>query len=188
MLVLLSTIVGAKAFAARDDTVAYWALSSSVTAGDPVDRTDLVQTKVRLPSGAGVHYLKVSDEFPDQLGELVWAHDTDGGALLERAALARAAERSAAEVPLNVSQGSFPVDLRNGDKVDVWVGPGQGQSKDDGAERVLKAVRVLSAGGGSKQLGGSLARTILVGAGPDALSDQTVSAISSGHVTLVRVP
>ncbi len=188
MLVLVSTIIGAKAFAAHDDTVAYWALGSSVTAGDMVERTDLVSTKVRLPSGAGSHYLRVDDEFPDELSALVWAHDTDAGVLLERSALTEVAKRPAAELPLNVRSGSYPLDLRNGDTVDVWVGPESGQSSDDGSERVLRGVRVLSTGGDAKTIGGSLARTILVGTGPDDLTSDSVTAISSGHVTLVRIP
>lgn len=188
MLVLASTVIGAKAFAAHDDTVAYWAVRAPVAAGDRVDRTDLTQTRVRLPSGAGSHYLRVSDEFPDELSQLEWAHDTDAGVLLERSALVESAERPAAELPLSVQNGSYPVDLRSGDTVDVWVGPGSGQSADQGSERVLRAVRVLSTGGDSKAIGGGLARTILVGAEANDLTSDSVTAISSGRVTLVRVP
>lgn len=188
MLVLLSTIIGAKIFAAQDDTVAYWAVGSSVAAGDPVSRTDLVTKKVRLPSGSGARYVSVSDEFPGELVDLVWAHDTDTGVLLERSALTQSAARPAAELPLSVSNGSYPLDLHNGDTVDVWVGPASGQPMEDGSERVLHAVRVLSTGGGSTTLGSSLARTILVGTEAGDLSSKTVSAITSGHVTLVRVP
>lgn len=186
MLVLLSTVIGAKAFAARDDTVAYWSLNSSVVAGDPVDRAELVSTKVRLSADSRAHYLRVSDTFPQELSRLVWAHDVEAGALLERSALSEDTRRPAAEVPLNVANGAYPIDLRVGDTVDVWVGPGSGQSTDEDSERVLRSVRVLSTGGDSETIGGSLARTVLVGA--DALDGDTVTAISSGHVTLVRVP
>ncbi len=188
MLVLVSTVIGAKAFASHDDTIAYWSIGTNVQAGDQVQRTDLVSTKVGLPSGAGAHYMRVSDEFPGELSDLVWSHDADAGVLLERSALTQAARRPAAELPLNVPSGSYPLDLHSGDKVDVWVGPGTGQPKDEGSERVLRGVRVLSTGGDSKAIGGSLARTVLVGTGADDLSSDTVTAISAGRVTLVRVP
>lgn len=152
MLVLLSTVVGAKVFAAQDSTIAYWSVASSVVVGDQVNRDDLVQTRVRLASAPASHYVRVSEELPGRFGDLVWARSVEGGALLERSALAPAGARPAAELPLSVPNGAYPLDLRTGDKVDVWVGPGQGQPKSDASELVLKAARVLSTGGASMSL------------------------------------
>ena len=188
MLVLLSTVVGAKVFAARDDTVAYWSVRSAVAAGDEVKRDDLITTRVRLGSAVGDNYVRVDEEFPAGIDELSWARDVSSGALLDVSALVVDGEQSAGELPLNVASGSFPLDLRRGDTVDVWVGPGPGQPTEGKSVLVLKAARVLSTGGDSTAVGGSLARTILVGVDEVELADKTVSAISAGHVTLVRVP
>lgn len=188
MLVLLSTVVGAKVFAAQDDTVAYWSLRSSVVAGDVVKREDLVTSQVRLDAKAGENYVRVNDEFPAPIGELSWARDISDGALLDESALVVDSEQSAGELPLNVASGSYPLNLRSGDSVDVWVGPGPGQPTADRSTLVLRAAKVLSTGTDSSAIGGSLARTILVGVDDGALADKTLSAISAGHVTLVRVP
>lgn len=188
MLVLLSTLVGAKVFAAGDNTVAYWSIQSSVTAGDLVSREDLVSTRVRLGSQTSENYVRVNDELPAQIGELVWARDIGAGALVEQSALVVAGARDAGELPLNVASGSYPLDLRSGDRVDVWVGPGPGDPAEEKSTLVLSAARVLSTGGDSKAIGGSLARTILVGVAEGELADKTLSAVAAGHVTLVRVP
>lgn len=188
MLVLLSTVVGAKLFAAQDDTVAYWSVRASVAAGDEVQRGDLVSTRVRLGSSTRESYLQVIDQFPARIDDLVWARDLSAGSLLDDSALVVDGEQAAGELPLNVASGSYPTDLRSGENVDVWVGPGPGEPSEDKSARVLHSARVLSAGGDSAGVGGSLARTILVGVGDGALADNTLSAISAGHVTLVRVP
>jgi hypothetical protein len=187
MLVLLSTVVGAKLFAAQDDTVPYWSVRTSVAAGDAVKRDDLVSTRVRLGAPTRNAYLQVADEFPARISELTWAHDVAAGVLLEDSALVVDGEQAAGELPLNVASGSYPLDLRSGESVDVWVGPGQGEPIEDKSALVLHAARVLSTGGDSTAIGGSLARTILV-AVEGKLADKILSAISAGHVTLVRVP
>lgn len=193
MLVLLSTVIGAKVFAAQDDTVAYWSVRDSVAAGDRVKRGDLTSTRVGLDSSTGDHYVRVSDELPAMMNELVWGRDLGSGSLVDQSALVVEAERAAGELPLNVAGGSFPIDLRSGDRVDVWVGPGPGEPSEEKSARVLKAVRVLSTGDDSSAVAGSSARTILV-AIPEVtpaetgLAETTLSAISAGHVTLVRVP
>ncbi|MEO7894935.1 MAG: hypothetical protein ABIR57_12070 [Aeromicrobium sp.] len=153
-----------------------------------MSRVDFVSTRIRVPESVAAQYVSVSDEFPAALGDLVWSHDVVAGALVERSALVPAGMRPDAELPLNVSAGSFPTDLRSGDSVDVWVGPAPGQPTNDGSKRILKAVQVLSTGGESKAIGSSAARTILVGTSDNDLGNQTLSAISAGHVTLVRVP
>lgn len=188
MLVLLSTVVGAKLFAAHDDTVAYWSVRNSVAAGDAVELDDLVSTRVRLASSTGDSYVRVDDELPAAIGDLSWARDVSSGSLLENSAIVVDSEQTAGELPLNVASGSYPLDLRSGETVDVWVGPGPGEPAEDRSVLVLRAARVLSTGGDSTAIGGSLARTILVGVADGQLADKTVSAISAGHVTLVRVP
>ena len=188
MLVLLSTVVGAKLFEAQDDTVAYWSVRASAVAGESVQRNDLVSTRVRLGSATRGSYIQVKDEFPARISDLVWARDVSAGSLLEGSALIVDGEQAAGELPLNVASGAYPLDLRGGESVDVWVGPGPGEPAEDKSTLVLRAARVLSTGGDASAVGGSLARTILVGVADGMLADKTLSAISAGHVTLVRVP
>lgn len=188
LLVLAATVIGAKVFAAQDNTQAFWTVRSSVAAGDRIDQSDLVETRIHVPTELAEHYFAVDDEFPADLDLLVWGRQVERGALVERAAVVPAAERTTAEVPLSVADGAFPADLRRGDRVDVWVGPGQGQPAENQSARVLHAVRVLSAGAEDDVIGGSAGRTILVASGSQELQATVVSRISSGHVTLVRVP
>ncbi len=188
LLVLAATVIGAKVIAAQDNTQAFWTVRSSVAAGDRIDPKNLVQTRIHIPAELADHYFAVDDEFPADLDLLVWGRRVEGGVLVNRAAVLPADEETAAEVPLSVAVGAFPADLRRGDRVDVWVGPGQGQPAESKSERVLHAVRVLSPGGEEDLIGGSAERTVLVASGPQELKATVVSRISSGHVTLVRVP
>lgn len=188
MLVLVATVVGAKAYTARDNTVAYWALNSTVAAGERVASGDLVATRVRLSGRVADRYLPVSDEFPAALHDLMWARDGAAGTLVERSAVIPAADEVAMELPLNVAAGSFPIDIGKGDRVDVWVGPAPGQPSEGEAVRVLHAVRVESAGADDHALGSSLSRTIMVGVNDEDLTSDAMSSISARRVTLVRIP
>jgi hypothetical protein len=187
MLILVATVAGAKAYTARDNTVAYWALDSTVAAGDRVTPGDLVATRVRLSARTADRYLLVSDEFPAALHDLVWARAGAAGALVERSSMIPAADQTAMELPLNVATGSFPIDIGTGDRVDVWVGPAPGQPNEGDAMRVLHAVRVESTGDAGNTIGSSLSRTILVGVDDTDLTGDAMSSISAQHVTLVRV-
>lgn len=186
-LVTSSVLVGSLAFAERDNTVEYWSLRSDVKAGEPVNRSSLEPMSIRLGSEAEDRYLRVNEELPARLGDLVWTHDASRGELVTHSALSSAAT-AGAELPLNVAAGSFPVDLQSGDLVDVWVGPESGEMVEPGAERVMAGVTVLSTGDASGSVGGSVASTILVGVGQDELGSEVIAAVSAGHVTLVRVP
>lgn len=187
MLVLLATVVGAKLYAARDNTVAYWSLNAAVTSGDRVDSGDLVATRVHLSERAARQYFRVDEEFPAALDTLVWSWDHAAGALVERSAVVDAAAETAVELPLSVATGAFPTDLRSGDRVDVWVGPAPGQAGDEDARRVLRAVRVVSTDAEDDVVGGAASRTIMVSVDEDELTPAAMSAVSAHHVTLVRV-
>lgn len=186
LLVIGSTVLGARLWAAHDDTVAVWSLARPVVAGDVVQRADLTTTRVQL-GAAGEYYLRTDEALPAELSELVWVRDATPGLLLDRSAVAVAVEHAAHELPLNVAAGSAPADLARGERVDVWVGPGPGQDPQAASRLLLEGVRVVSTGGEGTAVGGALSRTVLVDVSPDALGDTVMSALATGHVTLVRV-
>lgn len=182
-----ATILGARLAAASDDTVAYWSVRSGAVAGDPVTRDSLETTRVRLSSASEHSYLRADEELKAPLDELVWAHAVAPGSLVDKHALTRASSAARSQLPLSVAAGAAPADLRKGDVVDVWVGPGPGDEPDRTAQRVLESVRVLQVGDDAEALGGSLAQTVLVGVDDSQLRGTVVSVVAAGHVTLVRV-
>ncbi|WP_156368051.1 hypothetical protein [Aeromicrobium sp. Leaf291] len=184
LLVLGATVLGAYVVAAGDDTEPYWALSRDVAAGDPVERSDLVESRARLGERAAGAFLRTDQELPADLASLRWARAGRGGALVERSAMARDGAGGATELPLSVRLGAAPDDLRIGDRVDVWVGP----SPEDGAEAgeaalaltdvpVVRNGAVVGAGG---------TRTVLVDVAGLDLDGEIVAALTARHVTIVR--
>ncbi|KQX72452.1 hypothetical protein AERO_10365 [Aeromicrobium fastidiosum] len=187
MLVLGATVLGARLAAAGDDRVEYWAVGDGATPGDTVSRDDLRAVEVRLPEGAAGNYIRTDETFDAPLEDLVWAHRLTSGSLVGRDALVSRSSTPRGELPLSVAQGAAPSDLAHGDVVDVWVGPGPGDDSGGPAVRVLEGVRVLRTGGDAVAAGGSLARTVLVDVDQDRLGTEVVSAVATGHVTLVRI-
>jgi hypothetical protein len=105
LLVLVSTVLGAAAVAAGSSSTGYWAVRSEVRAGDPVQRTDLVQAKAHVPDDAARHLMPVDDALPARLDDLVWARDIGDGALVSRASLADRRSGGVTELPLTVASG-----------------------------------------------------------------------------------
>ncbi len=186
LLVLGATVLGARLAAASDDTVEYWSVATDVVPGDAVSDRVLEPTRVRLTGAAADQYLRTDDELAASLDELVWDHALPAGALVSKDVLVHRAIADRGQLPLSVSEGSAPVDLARGDLVDVWVGPGPGDTSGREAVRVLDAVRVAGAGGDDAVVGGA-GRTVLVDVDAARLEAPVVTTIASGHVTLVRV-
>ena len=187
LLVLAATVLGARLTSSGDEATRYWAVRSAVTPGDAVTEDVLEPTRLDLSGSAAANYVRVDDAFDAPLGELVWAHELDAGALVSRTAVVPRDRRATGELPLNVAEGAAPADLSRGDRVDVWVGPGPGDDPASGTERVLEAVRVLQTGDDASAVGGSLAQTVLVEVGEAQLGTEVVGVVATGHVTLVRV-
>ena len=186
LLVLVSTVLGAAAVAAAGSSTGYWAVRSEVRAGDPVKRSDLVRAEAHLPDDAARHLITADEALPARLDDLVWARDVGDGALVSRAALAHRHSADVTELPLTVVSGAAPSDLRRGDRVDVWVGPGPGDDATQKSVRVLQDVRVVSSGGSVAGQDG-LSRTVLVDVSQAELSGSVVSTVAAGHVTMVRI-
>lgn len=180
-------MLGARVAAAGDDRVEYWAVRSDATPGQPVSADDLRPAKVRLPSATADDYVRTDDRFEAPLDDLVWAHELAPGSLVGRDALVERASLERGELPLSVAGGAAPADLAAGDRVDVWVGPGPGDQAGVEARRVLAGARVLQAGGEESAADGALARTVLVAVDASSLAAEVVTAVATGHVTLVRI-
>ncbi|MEO6604713.1 MAG: hypothetical protein ABIN55_03795, partial [Aeromicrobium sp.] len=187
LLVLGSTILGARLVAAGDDTVQFWALDRAVAPGDPVTADDMVAVRVHLSSKVSDNYVRADEEFSAPLDSLEWGESGATGSLVERTALVPKEAAGRSQLPLSVASGASPADLARGDLVDVWVGPGPGDESDDKAVRVLEAVRIVETGDESASVSGSLAQTVLVDVADADLEGSVIGTVSSGHVTLVRV-
>lgn len=187
LLVLGATVLGARVAAGLDDTVEYWSVSEAVASGDIVSRGALEVTRIRLAGNVEHNYQRVDEKFDLPLDELTWRHAVPAGSLVEKSALVRASSTTRSQLPLTVAEGASPADLRRGDVVDVWVGPGPGDEAGARAVRVLASVRVVQTGGEAAALSGSLAQTVLVDLDESAIHGGVVSTLAAGHVTIVRV-
>lgn len=187
LLVLGATVLGARLAAAGDDSVEYWAVRSSVAAGDTVTRAELEPARIRLSDAVDDNYLRTDEEFEAPLDELVWAHELAPGSLVGRTSLVPRSSASRGELPLSVAQGAAPADLERGDRIDVWVGPGPGDEPGAAAVRILEGAKVLRAGDDAASAAGSLTQTVLVEVDAERLETSIVSTVATGHVTLVRV-
>lgn len=187
LLVLGSTILGARAVAAGDDRVEYWALDGAVAPGDQVSADDMVAVRVHLSSSVASNYIRADEELAAPLDDLQWGEAGSDGSLVERSALVPKATAGRSQLPLSVAAGASPADLARGDLVDVWVGPGPGDDAKDEAVRVLEGVRIVESGDDAAATGGALAQTVLVDVADSELRGEVIATVSSGHVTLVRV-
>ncbi|MDO9378621.1 MAG: hypothetical protein Q7T56_07210 [Nocardioidaceae bacterium] len=193
-VVVAASVAGVTTLVTRaDDTVAVWATSAAVRAGEPVDVGQLRAVRVRLDDDTGARYVTAegaaSDRFVAGLGDRVWTRSLTGGELVAAGALAAQADAVEAEVPVRVERGALPDDLATGDRVDVWVSAQDAAAATDapGARRVASASRVLDVGGDGGALGDATATTVLLAVDDTALED-LLGAMGGARVTLVRVP
>ncbi|MFT4188128.1 MAG: hypothetical protein QM621_06050 [Aeromicrobium sp.] len=185
-LVIGAMVVGGRLIAALDDAERYWAVSSSVRAGDPVDRDDLVAVEARLASQVDGVYARVDEELPAELDDLRWTENLTEGAMVGRDAWSAGGD-SSGHLPVSVPTGSLPADIAAGDLVDVWVGPGPGEDSAVAARRVVEGARVVDAGE-VDALAATVSRTIVLDLGAAELLGEQVAALAAEHVTVVRVP
>ncbi len=179
VLVLGSAVLGGWLAATARDTTDYWLVRADVRAGEAVTAEHLAVTAGRVDSAAAATLLAVAGGVPDG----VWARDVTAGTLATRDAVAARTDRGR-ELPLSVAAGALPPDLTAGQRVDVWVGPGDDGRADGPARRFLLGAEVLSV---SRPDGTGL-RTIVVDTGHQGPGPQTVRATMSGQLTVVRVP
>lgn len=190
VLVLVSTVVGARLVGSADRTQPVWVARHALPVGYQVSRDDFAVADVRL-GRAAPDYLSAAAPAPH--GYLV-QRPVAAGELVPAGALGAPGRvdehRQTVAVP--VDGGHYPRDLGVGDLVDVYVT----SKSSDGAAGSLVTTRVLSAvpvervpGGG----GGVFAGPASTGAAVElsvASADTAalVGALETGHVDLVRTP
>ena len=189
LLVLGATVLGARLVAMNDDTTSYWRVADDVRAGETLSADHLISTPVRLDGPTADRYLRVDDDLPAAVADLRWDRDVSAGSLLDPGALVRRDTEAVRQLPITVTEGAAPADLRRGDQVEVWIGPGPNDEVLKPSTRVLGPVRVLRSGADAdgSSLGGSLARTLLVEVPIASLTGEVVTTVASGRVTIVRV-
>lgn len=186
LMVLVAVVVGARVFASADHYTRVYVAAHPLVPGERLADGDLRVGQARF-DGQGGRYVAASATPPT--GYVVMRY-VGAGELLPRAALARAVGPSAGTrlVTVPVQPGHLASDLGHGDLVDVYVTP---KSPDAGKvpapTRVLSAVPVDSTDGGSRSLGGSSSVSVVL-AVPVAAVPETVKAVESGTIDLVRVP
>lgn len=187
LLVLLSTVLGAKAVAAADDTVPmYAAADHPLLPGQPITQADVKRVDVQLGDDAGAYVAADHDIAPDTYvlrevrpGELLPARAIGGK---DQATVQRLT------VPVDTTAAAA---LVVGSVVDVWVNP---RDPSTSAERYLKPVRMLEAAtvagvpdsGG--RFGSAAADTGVQVLVPDDKVQELIAAVDQGaKVTLVPV-
>lgn len=184
LLVVAASVLGGFAVTAADHTVGYWATRTSVRSGDPVSARDLVAVRAKVPTRTATSLLRTDRPLPDRLGRLAWAGDARSGTLITTAMLTWRVH--SVELPVTVGLGGAPANLGRGDRVDVWAANADRSGSPGRAKRVLSGVRVLSRGNAAA-VGGGSGYVVVVDAAGKRIDGLLVSAVSSGHVTVVRV-
>ncbi len=181
VLVVASIVVGARLFAASDDTVAVWVLDVEGTAGMDVGADDVRAVDVHFgnASDAG-RYLVAGASFPPGL-HLV--HDVAAGELLAVTAVTDAAGDVPAQLPLGVPGSGMPSDLARGDVVEVWAVP---TGADRQSSLVLGSVPVVAvAAAGQDGVSGD--RQVLVSLPDDVDLAAVLDRLREASVVLIRV-
>lgn len=186
VLVAVSVLVGARLFAAADDTVAVWTVRADLPAGTTVGPGDLVREDVRFASSEmAARYLSADAPLPDGM---VLARDVTADELLPRAALTSDTAPELVEVPLALAADAVPATLRTGELVDVWVTPEEQVGPAPRAVRVLERVRVVAAPRGGTALGPSATRQLVIGLPADAEArlGTALAQLATGSALVVR--
>lgn len=190
-VVTLCAVLGARALASADDTVAVWAAGASLEAGQHIGPGDVVRRQIRFGDQADAdRYLSAESALP-RVSTL--DRSVDAGELVPRSALGHAPAGPRTEVPLSVSSEAVPATVRLGSTVDVWVTPKSAGAvgKAGGAAvprstLVFHDVPVVSVPRTGSSLGPTATRQVIVGiaAGQQAQLPRSIAVLASGDVVL----
>lgn len=181
VLVAASTLAGARLLAQSDDTATVWATAGTVRAGDDAAEVELVSSRIRLEDGATESSYLSAATRPGG----VFTRDLAAGELVPASALS-AAESDLADIALAVEAGDAPVDLTDGELVDVWSVPDLAASASAGdTQRALRAVPVGTVRSGAALGSTGIQVVVSVDGGVDL--GRVLETLAGGRVVLVRV-
>jgi hypothetical protein len=188
VLVLGSVALGARLFAAADDTVGVWALARDLPGGATVDMEDLERRQIRFPDEETADsYLAAADELP---AGATLNRPVSAGELLPRAAFDEQAGADLVEIPISVLADDLPATVSQGSVVDVWVAPKVAATANGKvrATPVLTDVVVVAVPRAADGLAPQSTRQVIVGVPSDRSDDlgPALGGISDGRVVIAR--
>ncbi len=185
LLVLASTVVGARLLSSADDYEPVWAARHALVPGQELTADDLVVARARLFE-RGERYVQAAGALPS--GYLV-TRPIGRGELVPYDALGTAATAPAVRlVSVPVAAGHFPAGLAAGDVVDVYVTVKDERSHTAEPRLVLAAATVADRDEGGRGFGPASGAVAVLLAVPAGDVPAVVQAVESGNVDLVRVP
>jgi hypothetical protein len=119
VIVAVSVVVGSRLLSAADDSVAVWAVSSDMAAGDEVTAADLEARRVRFVDAADLDlYFPAARALP---ADLRLRQGVGAGELLPRSATGTAEETGVLQLPVSVEPSALPPGVGAGSVVDVYL-------------------------------------------------------------------
>jgi hypothetical protein len=176
-LVVASVVVGVGVMSADRDTVTVLRATRDLSVGATPTNLDRVAVS---RAAVGDAYLT-----GEPAGDAVLRWPVRAGELVPRGALAEPPTQQHRQVTVAVDPLHAPVDLQEGDHVDVWASSASPSRAQEPPKRVVADARVASVSGEAVGIGGELA-VVLDLAPDDVLS--VVEAVRTGVVDLVAVP
>lgn len=180
LLVLVSIVVGARVVAGADKSTTVWGLARDVSAGTTLTADDLRRVRVRLYDDAS----SFVSTGRSPLGQVV-TRDLASGDLLPESALQQ--RTSGVLLPLAVDPQMLPPDIQHGDRIDVYVGSGTGESETFATTPVLVNATVQSisndANGALGDSGAKVQLTVQVSEAQEAV---VVPDIAQGTLYVVK--
>lgn len=185
VLVLLSATLGAKAVASADDRMPVYVAAQDLVAGDRVTASSFTRVDVRLGEGLTTY---LAADVPAPEGSYL-LRDVRAGELVPRSAVGPAGEVGVQRVTVR-ADAVATAGLTRGSRVDVYVTPKAGSSRDVTPEtrRVLEAVGVAAVQTRGGSLGGSATTSVQVYVPSDRVHDLVEAVDAQAQVTLVPVP
>ena len=164
-IVAASVVAGARLVGAADDSVAVWATTTDLGAGDTVSADDLVAQRVRFVDDSDLErYFPADDDLP---ADLQLTRGVGEGELLPKAAVGPAGASDTMALPVAVETTLVPPGVQSGWVVDVYL---TGQAADGagvtGAQRsgpVLSEATVIDAPALDETLAVSGQRQVVLG-------------------------
>lgn len=178
LLVVASTVIGAKVMAGDSDRVEVWQATRDLAAGAPVGQADVVPVQVDR-SVATLGYASAGT-----MPAGVLTRPVASGELLPGAAVAKAPVTSMRQVTIPIETGHFPPGLSAGEVVDMWVTP----DAAEGMARPRLALGSVLVSSVSTDAQGFAGQGSVVLEVPEVSVSDVVDAIRGGVIDLVSVP